>query len=334
MTPALTAMAQGLKEGAHWAKEHEAGLRAIGKGVLIVITAIAAYKTTMFAITAAQKAWNLIQAITLSLQGPSGWIQLGIGAAAAGAAYLALNAAQEHVNGTMEDAGKQTAKARQAMSGIGEDGENASEGIESAGKSAKKLAADVATLTERLKEQVATFGMSSHEADVYKLKMQGATAAQLAQANALALQLEGLEAEKKAMEARKKQWEEWSKDATKIIDDLKDPYEKLEDELSKINNLEKLHLLTADQATRASEKAAGELVKASHKGEKHQREPQNFGNENIGALERRFTQGFKQANAPMFEKMLKQGQRQVLAAETTAKNTAKIANKKSETVSL
>ncbi len=76
--------------------------------------------------------------------------------------------------------------------------------VEGVASAQVKLAGDVAALTDDLKEQVATFGMSSTEAKLYKLAQEGATEADLAQAKALAGQLQAMEASaevRKQMEA-------------------------------------------------------------------------------------------------------------------------------------
>lgn len=63
-----------------------------------------------------------------------------------------------------------------------------------------KLSEDVKSLTTSLQEQVATWGMSSHEADVYKLSLRGASEEQLKSARAAAQQLTQWEENKKMME--------------------------------------------------------------------------------------------------------------------------------------
>lgn len=68
-------------------------------------------------------------------------------------------------------------------------------------KEVAKLGTKVKDLTTDLQTQVATFGMTSGEVEVYKLQLAGATKEQLASANAAALQLKALEQNKKIKEA-------------------------------------------------------------------------------------------------------------------------------------
>lgn len=82
-----------------------------------------------------------------------------------------------------------------------------------AGAVASALADDVAKLNTKLEEQVATFGMSSSAAEIYKLKMAGASAEDIKKAEGLSRQLEALEANKKAME-------EQAREEKKVADEI------------------------------------------------------------------------------------------------------------------
>lgn len=111
-----------------------------------------------------------------------------------------------------------------------------------------KLAGDVAKLTDKLREQVATFGMTSTEADLYKLSQQGATEADLAQAKALAGQLRAME---DTADARKKM----EGDAKGLIDATRTPFEKFEAEIAHARQLFDAGLIdqaTLDRATTAA----------------------------------------------------------------------------------
>lgn len=114
-----------------------------------------------------------------------------------------------------------------------------------AGLRAVTLGNEVVKLTESLQEQADTFGMSSREADIYRLKLQGATDAELAAARALDERLKGLEAEKE-------QQDELNASAKSTADRIKDaletPAEKLQKEFDAIREAQSQGLLTAGEA--------------------------------------------------------------------------------------
>lgn len=85
---------------------------------------------------------------------------------------------------------------------------------------------DVTKLTEKLKEQIATFGMSTHEAKVYKLAMHGVSQEQLTELNALDAQLTALDKYKKQQ-----------KEATKLTKDFRDPMHEFNDEQKRLKEL-------------------------------------------------------------------------------------------------
>lgn len=119
-------------------------------------------------------------------------------------------ARQEQARKRLNDArdAEKEAKAAQAaaasallQSQIDSIGMAFAEGAEKAAKAAKDLKDDVDRLTKSLNESVATFGMSAHEADIYKLKLRGASEAELAAAENANFLLEQLEANKRMVEA-------------------------------------------------------------------------------------------------------------------------------------
>jgi hypothetical protein len=325
MLPGLASMAHYLKAGADFAREHKAGLQGLGKGILVVITAIAAYKTAMGAIVIAQKAWQLSQAATLALEGPGGWAILAGAALATAGAYVAITKASEQTTAMMGDATGEIAKAREQMDGLEVDGEGAADGVAGVGKAAKTVAAQVEALNASLRQQLATFGMSSAQADVYKLQMAGATDASLALANALTKELEFREQQKKAVEELAAAEKQRAKDAAAVLDDLKSPMEKVADEIARISNLEDAGLLNSDQAEAAVAKFSQGISKAQSDAFKKQKMPdfgKNAFGEKTAALERRFTSGFERtAGAGIQEKLLAEAQLSRKAAEQTAKNT-------------
>ena len=67
----------------------------------------------------------------------------------------------------------------------------------------QKLKEDVTKTTDKMQDSVDTWGMTSREAELYRLEMQGATKEELEMARALDKKLTELEKEKKAMEEHK-----------------------------------------------------------------------------------------------------------------------------------
>lgn len=164
------------------------------------------------------------------------------------------------------DAGGQT---RKFFSDI-ESGANASAtALDEAAKSQKKLndamsegAEDGKKLVDKLKESVATFGMSSTEAEIFKLSQEGVSSSILSEAKALQTQLDGLEANKKATEealkAEEKRKEDLKSAAQSITDSVKTPAEKFAEEMAKLQNLKLEGLITDETFSRASEKLKNE----------------------------------------------------------------------------
>ena len=121
-----------------------------------------------------------------------------------------------------------------------------------AAEATQKLNDSVADLTADLKTQIATFGMSSTEADLYKLAQQGATEAQLADARALGGQLEALT---KADEAKKQMQD----DAKSLIDATRTPFEKFQAQVADVRKLLDAGLIDQTTFARATTQAQGEL---------------------------------------------------------------------------
>ena len=84
----------------------------------------------------------------------------------------------------------------------------------------KTIAVAVSKVTDKLKEQIATFGLSSEAVSLHKLKLAGASAEQLKNVHAMQAQLEVMRTQ---TEERKKATDE----ETKLIDTLKTRYQAL-----------------------------------------------------------------------------------------------------------
>lgn len=129
---------------------------------------------------------------------------------------------------------------------------NAGTKTQDLGEDFAEAASQVADLEQSLQFQIATFGMSSREIDIYKLKQEGVSEAVLANVQALSDQLTAMET-KKALE------DDLMKQAEQVIESTKTPLEKYEQEITKLRTLLDKGLIDQTTFDRASEKAASGL---------------------------------------------------------------------------
>lgn len=94
--------------------------------------------------------------------------------------------------------------------------------MQAAMEAAEKLAESIGGVTDSLQMQVATFGMTATEADLYRLKMEGASEAQLEAARTAGKQLEALEENKKLMDKGKEVTEQYKTPLEKFSDRQKE----------------------------------------------------------------------------------------------------------------
>jgi hypothetical protein len=116
---------------------------------------------------------------------------------------------------------------------------------------AMKTGKAVDDLNLKLKEQLGTFGLTARAAEVYKLRLAGATEAQVAQATAMGKQLD-------LMELAKKKFEDMKDFAKGIGDAVKTPLEKAREQIEKIDEAARAGMLTAAQAIKGKLSALGE----------------------------------------------------------------------------
>lgn len=129
---------------------------------------------------------------------------------------------------------------------------NAGTKTQDMGEDFTEAASKVSDLEKSLKEQIATFGMSSREIDIYKLKQDGVSESVLANVQALSDQLTAME-EKKALE------DDLIKQAEQVIESTKTPLEKYEQEITKLRTLLDKGLIDQTTFDRAAENAASGL---------------------------------------------------------------------------
>jgi hypothetical protein len=89
---------------------------------------------------------------------------------------------------------------------------------------------DALKLQASLKEQIAVFGMTGAAVDVYKLKLNGLSDAELKDVTALAAQLDAMEKNKKVMD-------EFKKIADSLNDAVKTPFDTLQDHLADLQEM-------------------------------------------------------------------------------------------------
>jgi hypothetical protein len=149
----------------------------------------------------------------------------------------------------LDDVRKRARAATEAAAQLGGAPKKAFEGL---ADKAADLGGKVKEVVEHLKEQVATFGLGAGAADLYKLRLKGATDADLAEATALQAKLQALHDEKKAREKDQH-------DARHLVEASRSPLEEFRDEVGKIRALATQGLLTAGQAFRGVIHAGKEL---------------------------------------------------------------------------
>lgn len=172
--------------------------------------------------------------------------------------------------------------------------------VKGLGDTLAHTAFEVGELETKLKEQIATVGMSASQIEVYKLAQKGAAGADL---NRIA----GLSNQLKALEASHKESEKFAADATKLFEDTRTPMEKFELEGSKIKAMFANGLIDQATMTRGLDK----LKKETGIGDTEKR---------AGALEL----GSKEARSSILA--FQQGGQQNAADEAAKKTAANTAN--------
>lgn len=131
-------------------------------------------------------------------------------------------------------------------------------GIDGVGKALDKTGAamtdaafKVAKLEDSLKDQIATFGKSASEIEIYKLRQAGASDADLGRVKALSRQLKALDDTKKAQDA-------FQADAKSILADTQTAPEKFRLALAKLSDLSARGLIDDETLSRAVDKAKRE----------------------------------------------------------------------------
>jgi hypothetical protein len=149
---------------------------------------------------------------------------------------------------------------------IQEQSKLARESIMATNTETKSLGAQFVDLASKIKEsekslaqQVATFGKSDAGVEAYKLKMLGATDAQLANINALGKQLEALEKQKDAMEKAKEAEDKLTERGKSIFEETRKPLEKYNAKIKELEDLLDAGKIDKDTFNRAKKAATKEF---------------------------------------------------------------------------
>jgi hypothetical protein len=146
-------------------------------------------------------------------------------------------------------------KIKSFLDGIKDSANKSAEAINSTASATRGLgdsmadsAFKVSELESKLKEQIATVGMTSSQIEVYKLAQKGASTADVERVAGLANQLKELEANHKAQE-------KFASDATKLFEDTRTPLEKFKLEASKIQAMFDQGFIDKETLARGLDKA-------------------------------------------------------------------------------
>lgn len=296
-----------------WTGEHWEQIKVFTKWSLIISFAGGSIMKLIKWISTLVAAYGTLSkatAVLQALQGPKGWAFLAAGAAAAA---LAVGVISEKFGSLSDEFTRLSQSASESADAINATWNQQTDA--SMRRSAKdhvaaqkqqELATAISAVRDKLKDSIATFGMSTTAIEIWKLKQDGATRAQLEQVEAIASSLEALQEHKKFMDEMQQQ-------AKQIVSESMSPQQKMNEKLDLIDTLERMKLLTPEQAAQAAEHAADQYARTFDR-KKKRIEFKHMTSEKTAALERRITTGFMKND----DKLLKAAQRGAKAQERAA----------------
>lgn len=199
---------------------------ALAAVVFVAPKVYAAINGIQKSLVAMNKATTTANVIGQAFSGPKGWLTLLVGAGVAVGAVYAVDKLTESMESN-QGAATQDTDALKA---------NAAS-MQAKATSTAAAAEAEEKLLEKLKEQVATFGMTSREAEILKAKTDGVSESALAQAKALNTQLTALEAGKQAAEDFAKAQLDMQSKADAVRESLRSP---MDEHKAKVEELLKL----------------------------------------------------------------------------------------------
>lgn len=185
------------------------------------------------------------QAIVQALSGPKGWLQLAAGMAIATGTLVALNS-------MMVDTA--SAATTQSAAVVG-----ATAAIRAKAEVNKEAADAEEKLIEGLREQIATFGMSSAAADIYRAKMKGASQEVIAEAKKLQAVLAGKEQAAESLKA----YDDLIAKGKELTDSLRSPLEQQDAMFEQYRQMALQGIITWETYAKAVEKVRDEASKAN-----------------------------------------------------------------------
>jgi len=176
----------------------------------------------------------------------------------------------------------------------------------------------------KLADQIDTYGMTSHEIEVYRAAQMGASEEDLAAISAMAQKLTELDAQKKAFDDQQKYYESLEKKAQQFYEQTRTPVEKYEEEIRQLQELLDNGLLDNDTFGRA---VASATVKLSS-GEKHETKfasAANLGSEQANDIIRQ--NRFGSSSSSPLDKLKDLGEKQLAQQIATNTNLAEVVRK-------
>lgn len=137
--------------------------------------------------------------------------------------------------------------------------EDQAEANKAARDSAKKLADDVTALTHKLRLQALTFGMSSDEAYLFSLRLQGANQEQIKIADAALKHISALQAQREAQRQAARAQEEQTAKIRSMWEQARTPVEKYLQKIKELNHLARSGALENETVERLKGQARAEL---------------------------------------------------------------------------
>lgn len=224
---------------------------AVAAGAYVLNKIVTVSVRVVKALTAMAKA----QASLLALSGPKGWLALGAGLVAAAAAAAAV---EWGMSGIVKETEALAAEAEAASPEL----QNVVEQVDAITSAATDNTGAVDKLVASYREAIDTFGWSQHAIELYRLEQQGATHDDIWRVRVMQAQVEMLEQQAEATEKAAKAQRKLRDEANAVIESVKDPFEKLNDELVELQALLDKGLISDDVFDKAVQNLAKNMQHA------------------------------------------------------------------------
>jgi len=179
-----------------------------------------------------------------------------IGAKALQLANEELKEKQQQLKGAKQHLDKLNAAMAKATAPVKKEAEGKGFSLAPDAKESQ-LDKNIKQVTENLKIQAETYGMTSREVDIYKLKLEGASMAQLQEAQSIINKLNWMDAEKQARQEHEKMLQRGKQIAKQYMTEE----EKLAERRKELNHLFSMGAIDTETLTRALEDAEKQTKK-------------------------------------------------------------------------